>query len=306
MQRKMSLFIALTLAATLVAGCAQLGPQATPVPPTKTPKPTFTATPDWTPTPVVFATATPEPPTPTPEPEFTATPEVPPTETPNPTARLSASQAVNVRSGPGTNYAAIGKLAVGQSYEITGKNQGGDWLQFQFDGRQGWVLSSLVTTSGDLNSVQVAQNIPAAPVQPTARPRATAAPTAVPATAVPARRYEFNVALVQSCEPQAAGNWFSGTVYKNGSAYNGARVVFSYAVDGPWVTDPQISGPHEGYTNWNAGYYSHIIHASGPEAGDWYVWIVNGSNVRISEIAHWHSTGPGDGCNQAIVDFDSR
>ena len=176
MQRKMFLFIVLALAAALMAGCAQIGPQATPVPPTKTPKPTFTSTPDWTPTPLVFPTATPLPPTATPE--ATATPEVPPTETPNPTARLSASQAVNVRSGPGTNYAAIGKLAVGQSYEITGKNQAGDWLQFQFDGQQGWAISNLVTISGDLNTVQVAQNIPAAPpARPVARPTARPQPT---------------------------------------------------------------------------------------------------------------------------------
>lgn len=304
MQRKMLLFTVLALAAILVAGCADLGPQATPVPPTKTPKPTFTATPDWTPTPVVFATATPEPPTATPEPEFTATPEATPTETPNPTARLTANQAVNVRSGPGTNYTTIGSLSAGQTFEITGKNPAGDWLEFQFDGRQGWVKSSLVTVSGDMNTVQVAQNIPAAPTaRPTARPQATATPAP---TAAPAKRYEFNIALVQACEPQAAGNWFSGTVYKNGTAYNGARVVFSYAADGPWVTEPQISGPHTGYTNWAAGYYSHIIRASEPQAGDWYVWIVNDGGSRISEIAHWRSTGPGDGCNQATVDFDSR
>lgn len=85
-----------------------------------------------------------------------------------------------------------------------------------------------------------------------------------------------------------------------------ARVVFSYSPDGPWVTDPQISGPHEGYTNWNPGYYSHIIHAVGPEPGNWYVWIVDGSGNRISDMANWQSTGPGEGCNQAVVDFDSR
>jgi hypothetical protein len=72
------------------------------------------------------------------------------------------------------------------------------------------------------------------------------------------------------------------------------------------VTPPQTSGPHEGYTNWNTGYYSHIISANTPIAGTWFVWIVNGAGQRISEIAQWSSTGPGDGCNEATVDFDSR
>ncbi len=229
MQRKMLLFTVLALAAILVAGCADLGPQATPVPPTKTPKPTFTATPDWTPTPVVFATATPEPPTATPEPEFTATPEATPTETPNPTARLTANQAVNVRSGPGTNYTTIGSLSAGQTFEITGKNPAGDWLEFQFDGRQGWVKSSLVTVSGDMNTVQVAQNIPA---PPTARPTARPQPTSPPAqpTAVPVAQYPWSyVSGSAQGAPQCGVVHFDGQVqYKNGSPQNGVCIYLDY------------------------------------------------------------------------------
>ena len=66
------------------------------------------------------------------------------------------------------------------------------------------------------------------------------------------------------------------------------------------------SGPHAGYPGWKTGYYSFIIHTQHPQAGDWYVWIVDEANKRISDIGHWASTGPGDGCNQADVDFDSR
>ena len=53
--------------------------------PTKTPRPTFTFTPDWTPTlmPTLTATATPEAPTETPTPLPTDTP-MPPTNTPGP------------------------------------------------------------------------------------------------------------------------------------------------------------------------------------------------------------------------------
>ena len=116
----------------------------------------------------------------------------------------------------------------------------------------------------------------------------------------------FNSATVRACQRQPAGNWFEGMTYIGGQPSSGHRVVFSYKPDGPWATDAIVSGPHPGYEGWKAGYYSHIISASGPKAGDWYVWIVDDNGNRISAIAHWSSTGPGEGCNQAIVDFDSE
>jgi hypothetical protein len=318
----------LVLLVTAAAGCTSVGPQPTPVAPTKTPKPTFTATPDWTPTPVVFATVAPVEAAPTAEAAAPAQPEAapaateapaaeqptaePPTAAPNTVTRLTANQTVNVRRGPGTNYAVMGRLTAGQAFPVTGKNERGDWYQFDFDGQPAWVIANLVNISGDADAVAVAENIPPAPTpRPTARPQPRpTSPPPPPAqpqpTAVPARRYEFNVALVQKCERQPAGNWFDGTVYKGGQPLNGQRVVFSYAPDGPWATEPITSGPHEGYPGWRTGYYSHIIHATGPEAGTWYVWVVDSNGARISEMASWQSTGPGEGCNQATVDFDSR
>lgn len=228
MQRKTLMIITLALAAMLIAGCAQIGPQPTPVPPTKTPKPTFTPTPDWTPTPMILPTATPVPPTPTPE--ATATPEPtlePPSPTPAPEARLSASQTVNVRSGPGTNYAVIGRLNAGQSFEITGKNPAGDWLQFELDGRQGWVTANLISVSGDLGIIQVAQNIPAPPPPPTARPTARPQPTAPPApTAVPQPQYPFQLLKgVERCDPNIGQTYFNGFVrYRNNNLRNGVCV----------------------------------------------------------------------------------
>jgi len=224
----------LSLAAVVVAGCVSLAPEPTPVPPTKTPKPTFTPTPDWTPTPVVFPTATPVPATPTPEPTATPqpTPE-PPTPTPNPVVRLSAGQAVNVRSGPGTNYPVIGRLTAGQSYEVTGVNPARTWLQFQLGGRQGWVWADLVTVSGELRTVQVAQNIPP---PPTAAPRPTTPPqpTAPPPTAVP--RYPFILLKgVERCEPNAGVSYYEGFVrYRNNAPRNGVCVHTAFY--GPRVT----------------------------------------------------------------------
>lgn len=315
------LLVALALMAFTLA--CSLGQQEQPEPtPIRTPLPTFTPTPEGqianaglfqtpagseagtTDTSVALPTDTPTPiPTDTPVPPPPTDTPVPPTETPVP-AVVFANQQINVRTGPGTNYPRIGSASPGTRYTVTGKNPAATWWQIDFGGREAWIVDSLVQKEGAIESVQVVASIPAAPPAPTRPP---APPTATPApTQPPAPRYEFNVAVVGSCLRQPAGSWFEGAVYKGGQPANGYRVVFSYAADGPWATEPAISGPHPGYDNWNPGFYSHIVSAAGPVAGNWYVWIVDANGARISEIANWQSTGPGDGCNQAVVDFDSR
>lgn len=62
---------------------------------------------------------------------------------------------VNVREGPGTNYAVIGTAAPGASYVITGKSPGlGDWWQINLGDRTGWVYGPLVSAINS-ESVQV-------------------------------------------------------------------------------------------------------------------------------------------------------
>ncbi len=117
--------------------------------------------------------------------------------------------------------------------------------------------------------------------------------------------HEFTVATVRSCERQPAGNWFDGYTLRNGEPVSGYKVVFSHEPDGDWATAPATTGPHPGYEGWPPGYYSHIINAAAPQAGVWYVWVVDAAGARISALAQWTSTGPGDGCNQARVEFDS-
>lgn len=128
-------------------------------------------------------------------------------------------------------------------------------------------------------------------------PTATPTPTPIP--------LKFKVATVASCAPQHRGVFFEGTVRVNHQPANGYKVVFSNTLDGQPLTPPIVSGPHCPY-NWPDGYYSHIVPVSGPIAGDWYVWIIDDNKYRISEIAHWQSTGPGDGCNLAVVNFDTE
>lgn len=118
-------------------------------------------------------------------PPATATPEPLPTATPVPKAMLQASNALNVRSGPGTAYPVVGALNATEQAEIVGKNPQGDWWQvLMANGQTGWVFGALVQTSGDLAMVAVASNIPEPPPTPTPAPVA-AAPDPPPAQEAP-------------------------------------------------------------------------------------------------------------------------
>lgn len=304
--------------ALLLGACGQ---PAAPPPPTRTPLPTFTPSPvapqEPTADPNVAATsqaaaaqatqqaeqavqatqaAQAAPPTNTPE---------PPTPTPPANPEVVANDQINVRQGPGTTYNIVGAAAQGERFKVTGKNQDGSWWQIDYKGQPGWLFGQLVTAQ-NTGAVPVAQNIPAPPPPtntPVPQPTQPPAPTQPPPP--PKSTYKFNIVVVSRCERQPAGNWFEGTTYVNGQPQNGYWVAFSYAPDGPIVAKI-ISGPHQGYPGWKTGFYSHIISAAGPKAGTWYVWVVDDKDQRISEIGSWTSTGPGEGCNQAIVDFDSR
>jgi hypothetical protein len=227
MRRNMIGLAVLALALILIAGCAGLGQKATPVPPTKTPKPTFTSTPNATPTQVVFPTATQPPATATQPPTATTEPSPAPTATAV-AQKFSATQTVNVRRGPGTNYQLAGTIDAGSSFDITGKNSGGDWLQFNYNGQPGWVSAGLVSVTADLGAVQVAQNIPAPP--PTSRPPPPAPPTAPPAPAAPPAppqpTFPFQLVKgVEKCEPNEGTTYYNGFVrYRSNAPRNGVCV----------------------------------------------------------------------------------
>ncbi|HHW85164.1 MAG TPA: SH3 domain-containing protein [Chloroflexi bacterium] len=115
---------------------------------------------------------------------------------PTPTAQNSAPAApqgkatglINVRSGPGTEFAAVATLAADETVELTGKTPAGDWWQVKAaDGATGWVFGQLLETTGDVAAVAVAADIPTPP--PASALVADAAPATPPAaepTAAPA------------------------------------------------------------------------------------------------------------------------
>lgn len=56
---------------------------------------------------------------------------------------------VNVRSGPGTNYAVIGSLTGSTEITLVGRNEAEDWLRVDFNGQEGWIFAQLLDVDGD-------------------------------------------------------------------------------------------------------------------------------------------------------------
>ena len=313
--------ILLTLA--MLAAC---GREPAPPAPTRTPLPTFTPTPEGLvivepltqsneqvaalPQPVESQPGESQPAEAVPvenQPVEEQPVEVVPTDTPAPLpAEIIANSPVNIRQGPGTNYNILGSANAGERFPATGRNDDASWWQIDYNGQAGWLFSDLVTAQ-NVETVAVAQNIPAPPPPTPPPPTATpvpAQPTAPPAP--PKTNYQFNRAVVGRCDPNAGVTYIEGKTYQGSQPKSGYMVAFSYAPDAAPVASIQ-SGPHTGYEGWDQGFYSHIIGVNGPREGDWYVWVQDETGKRISEIAHIHTDGEaGDGkCQQGIVDFDS-
>ncbi len=100
----------------------------------------------------------------------------PPAATPIPSVcTASSSQNVNVRSGPGTNYPAIGSLFVGSSLEVTGRNSDGSWVVTNFNGRQGWISTGVITLQGPCSALPFVVPPPSpTPIPPTLTPTPSA------------------------------------------------------------------------------------------------------------------------------------
>ncbi len=160
-------FAALVAKDAVPVPSATSSPTNTPVPTdTPTRQPTTTALPSFTPIPsstaLPSATFTPSD---TPTPTATERPTLPPTWTPgaqvqaSPTissivrARVIANSSVNIRSGPGTTFAAVGAAQPGDTFDVIGRNEDGSWIQIDYpdlaEGQEAWIAAFLVDISVD-------------------------------------------------------------------------------------------------------------------------------------------------------------
>ena len=301
-------FLTLTLGLTGCAARVARSPKDTPVP-TKTLRPTFTATvpkPTLTPSPTAAvsdsaaqpagdqasAAPTAEPPTATPE------PTAEPSPTSAPAAFTVSSASINVRSGPSTLFPVIGRLTNGQTFPITGKNDDGSWWQFDYNGKTGWVIgSNVAVTSAD--TVQVAQNIPAAP--PTARPQPTARPAA-PKPAAPAQPQPTSPPAAAASRYNVAGTTllpntneivtvycltFKGSAPRPGTirvSGPSGTVEKAFPGQGSWYLQFPISDGCKVELPASNGTFTAVLIDGGQPVSDPFTFTVNGSANRTAII----------------------
>lgn len=295
-RRWLFLALALLLALTLAA-CGGSKPEQAPPPPTRTPRPTFTPTPIpvQQPAPAQSGQAPAQPvqnpagesPTPTPEPP-TPTPE------PKPIAVVN-SPLINVRQGPGTTYPLAGQLERGTELTIVAKNPAGDWWQVCcVNGQNVWIADFLVDTSGPLETVPVAADIPPAPTPTPAPPT----PTPAPAQPTPTPAPSFLFQKWNFIEPRINTNpvvtFFGGLckgTCQGGDAIGGYKMV----VEGP-------SGTFEGtfQEQWLFGdpgldsqfIYNVKVEIPNGRQGAYKVYVADASGKPVSEP--WEYTVTGD------------
>lgn len=95
---------------------------------------------------------------PIPTPTVTATRKPLPTYTPKPITLNACvtDSTIRIRSGPGTDYAAIGGLVSGTCITITGRNQDSTWAYVVTNEKiTGWVAAWLLTIDGQLSQVSI-------------------------------------------------------------------------------------------------------------------------------------------------------
>lgn len=109
----------------------------------------------------------------------TATPAAPEVPAGQPTI-VAGPDGLNVRSGPGTNFAILAHVNPGTQFRVTGKYA--DWWQIDYNGTPAWAYSGVVTA---YNTGSVPQVVPPASPAPT-----VAAPTPVPPTLTPTPQAE--------------------------------------------------------------------------------------------------------------------
>ena len=116
--------VATTIASSVMSTQIAAAPTATLIP-TSTPQPASTAIPTIAQTPTATPTATPtETPIPTPEPQA-----------------VVVGETLNVREGPGTGYAVLGRLSRNEELEIAGQYSKCSWLQVSSRSQDmsGWI-----------------------------------------------------------------------------------------------------------------------------------------------------------------------
>ena len=181
-------------------------------------------------------------------------------------AQVKATDALNLRGGPGTAFDLVGSMQLKEVAVVTGKNPQGDWWQVTLDsGVTGWVYDPLVEKIGDVASVAVVADIPQAPAAPVAQadpvqavdPAPAAEPTSAPAAAPPpASGPEFQLVGKRLWNVLENGGQLNGdsvtcgekrelhvmTLDANGQPLNGVDIQVAYGAQETYTTGVQGKG----------------------------------------------------------------
>jgi hypothetical protein len=149
-----------------------------------------------------------------------------------PTARTTAT--VNLREGPGTDYAVMLTIPRGATLSVAGKNQDGTWYQVLYQGVKGWVSVQYL----QLSCVEGVIVVDVAPPAPTSAPP----PTATPSTQTP------GVSLTASANSVNIGN--CAIVY-----WNVSNVDQAYVGTGSWQVSAQPAGSQQVCPTMSTTYY---------------------------------------------------
>jgi hypothetical protein len=213
-------------------------------------------------------------PTATPLPEATTQPAtaVPPAAT-APTAMIEVGEGgVNVRSGPGTNFEAIGRLEPGEQAAVTGKYA--DWWQIDYGGTPAWVANWVVTSQGTDSVAEVAP--PASPVPPTAAPATAVPPTKTPAPAPAAAECRGLVADDFQVEGAPGPYPAGGEIWFNMWISNKTGSDISYYSLGVQVEETGQYQQSYSYSSVGNTQFNHRDHIIIQEPGTYHLWLTIG------------------------------
>jgi uncharacterized protein YgiM (DUF1202 family) len=204
---------------------------------------------------------------------------------------------VNVRSGPGTGYPVQGQVAEGTRLEVVAKNSQSDWWQVCcVEGKQVWIVGTLVEAEGPTESVKVAANIPPPP-PPTASP-VPVRPTSTPRPAPTVDPYEFyapslgNFATSNDWLLVQAKIWNKQKVPLYGYRLKVQKVTGG---GGEWTSDVSQSAWWGTTAVKTWGDYKDVnakIDTNGSSeqgTNTWKVWIADGSGKQVSPAADIHT-----------------
>lgn len=293
----------------LAASLSACGPSRQPdvaAAPTRTPRPTFTPTPLPPQPTVVIPTATPAPVQSTggqatgEQATGGDTASAAPTDTAAPqTARaVVTNNLANLRTGPDVAFALAGQVQRGTEFEIVGKNPAGDWWQVCcVDGQRAWIAAFLVDTTGPVDGVAVAANIPAPPA-PTATPIPPPTNTPAPAQPTPTPAPSFRLNKGNFVEPRPNSNpvvSFFGVICKQVCPGGGAVGGYKLVVEGPagrFETnfEPQMRHGDPGLAS--EFIYNAKLEIPGAPGGNYRAYVTDGGGNVVGEA--WEYTASGD------------